>query len=148
MATAAPLNPNPNPMDQTGHSDTTTDGIRIRVAAQYLPDRSDPEVGRWIYAYRVIITNDSVTRAKLVSRHWIITDADNGVEEVKGPGVVGEHPDLDHGESFRYMSGCPLPTSWGTMEGSYTFKREDGSTFDAHIGRFFLAPNVAPMTTL
>lgn len=135
-------------MDQTGHSDTTTEGMRIRVAAKYLPERSDPDASRWMYAYRVIISNEGAEWAKLLSRHWVIRDADNHVEEVKGPGVVGEYPALEPGDSFEYLSGCPLPTSWGTMEGTYTFQRADESEFDAHIGRFFLAPNVAPLSTL
>ena len=131
-----------------GHSDQTTDGIRVRVAAEYLPEHSDPDRRRWVYAYRVILTNIGGKRARLVSRHWVIRDANNDVREVRGPGVVGEQPDLAPGESFTYTSACPLATEWGTMEGSYRMVREDGSTFDAHIARFFLARTVAPISQM
>jgi ApaG protein len=130
---------------ESGHSDTLTQGIRVQVAAQYVPAQSDPERRHWVYGYRVVISNEGPQRARLLSRHWIIRDANNETQEVRGPGVVGENPDLGPGESFAYMSGCPLPTSWGTMEGSYRMVRPDGAEFDAAIGRFFLAPNVAPI---
>src|SRR5688572_10617443 len=93
-----------------GHSDQTTAGIRVRVAAEYLPEHSDPERKRWVYAYRVVLTSRGGKRAKLVSRHWVIRDASNDVREVRGPGVVGEQPDLAPGESFTYTSACPLAT--------------------------------------
>jgi ApaG protein len=130
---------------ETGQSDTVTQGIRVRVGAQYIPEKSSPDERRFLFAYRVIIANEGQSRAKLVSRHWIIRDAHNEVVEVRGPGVVGEYPDLAPGESFEYVSGCPLQTEWGTMEGSYRMQREDGEQFDARIGRFFLAPNVEPI---
>ena len=133
---------------QSGHSDALTEGIRVRVGAQFLEDQSRPEIGRWYFAYRVILRNEGEGRARLLTRHWTIKDADNRVRRVDGPGVVGEHPDLAPGESFEYMSGCPLETPWGTMEGSYTFKNEDGDDIEALIGRFFLAPNVAPFSSL
>ena len=135
-------------MNESGHSDTLTDGIRVRVAAQYIEAQSDPERKHWVYAYRVVISNEGQVRAKLLSRHWIIRDANNDVEEVRGPGVVGENPDLEPGESFEYMSGCPLSTEWGTMEGRYRMQRPDGEEFDALIGRFFLAPNTAPIASM
>jgi len=125
-----------------GHSDTTTEGIRVRVGAQYRPDQSDPDRRHYVYAYRVVLTNQGERPAKLLSRHWIIRDANNELREVRGQGVVGEQPRLEPGESFQYVSGCPLGTSWGTMEGSYEMQREDGETFRARIGRFFLAPTV------
>lgn len=131
-----------------GHSDQTTEGIRVRVAAEYLPEHSDPERRRWVYAYRVVLTNLGGKRAKLVSRHWVIRDANNDVREVRGPGVVGEQPDLAPGESFTYTSACPLTTEWGTMEGSYRMVREDGSPFEARIARFFLARTVAPISQM
>ena len=133
---------------ETGHSDTITDGIRIRVAAEFVEEQSDPERGLYLYKYRVVIENVGEQRACLLSRHWIIRDADGNQREVKGPGVVGEHPDLAPGETFVYMSGCPLATEWGTMEGTYRMRRDDGSEFDAAIGRFFLARNVAPLPSL
>lgn len=134
----------PNP----GHSDTTTHRVRIRVAAQYVPGESDPEQSRYTFAYRVLITNVGDGRVKLLSRHWVIKDANNKTREVRGPGVVGKHPDLGPGESFEYMSGCPLETAWGTMEGSYTMRQEDGTLFRARIGRFFLARTTAPIASM
>lgn len=131
-----------------GHSDTTTDGIRVRVAAQYLPDQSEPGRHHFMYVYRVILTNEGTRRAKLLSRHWVIRDANNESWEVRGPGVIGKHPELGPGESFEYMSGCPLPTEWGTMEGSYRMTRDSGEEFEVRIGRFFLARNVAPIAAL
>ena len=132
---------------QSGHSGTTTEGIRIRVAAQYLPERSSPAHGQYFYIYRVRISNEGEAWAKLRSRRWKITDADGLVEVVEGPGVVGDLPELAPGESYEYTSGCPLATEWGTMEGHYTFEREDGARFDAKIGRFFLALTTAPIAS-
>ena len=122
-----------------GHSDTVTDGIRVRVAAEYLPDQSDPDRSSYVYAYRVILKNEGDAEAKLVSRHWVIKDAFNECREVRGAGVVGKQPVLKPGDTFEYTSGCPLTTEWGTMEGFYNMERADGQTFDAEIGRFFLA---------
>jgi ApaG protein len=133
---------------QTGHSDTQTEGIRIRVGAAYVESQSQPGRGLYFYVYRVIISNEGAASAKLISRYWRICDADNEVEEVLGDGVVGEQPTLDPGQSFEYSSGCPLTTPWGTMEGHYVMERPDGTTFTARIGRFFLAPNVASISTL
>ena len=133
---------------ETGHSDTETQGIRVRVASEYIAEQSDPERGRWIYAYHVVITNAGDRSARLLSRYWIIRDANNEKHEVRGPGVVGEQPHLAPGESFEYRSGCPLGTEWGTMEGTFRMRREDGEEFDAEVGRFFLAPNVAPIAAL
>jgi ApaG protein len=136
-----------NPM-QTGHSDVTTEGIRVRVGAQFLPDQSSPESQRFAYAYRVRIDNVGDRTAQLLRRHWVILDSDNGRREVKGEGVVGEQPVLAPGESFEYVSGATLATEWGTMEGHYRMVREDGTQFDAEVGRFFLTPTVAPLTAL
>ena len=132
----------------TGHSDTTTEGIRIKVAAQYIPLESDPANNQFIYAYHVIIINEGQESVRLLSRHWQIRDSENELREVVGPGVVGQQPLIGPGETYSYESCCPLPTEWGTMEGTYTMQREDGSTFEAKIGRFFLAPNVAPISQL
>ena len=123
------------------NSDTVTHGIRVQAAAQFIPDRSEPDE-MWFYAYRVRIINEGDERAKLLSRHWVVLDANNQRREVDGEGVVGRQPDLGPGEMFEYTSGCPLNTAWGTMEGCYTFLRPDGSTFEAEIGRFFLVPSV------
>jgi ApaG protein len=117
-------------------SDTVTNGIRIQVESEYLADRSDSEV--YYFAYHVRISNVGDEVAQLVSREWIITDADGHVERVVGPGVVGEFPRLSPGESFEYSSYCPLPTSFGTMHGQYTMRSESG-TFEAEIAPFTLA---------
>ena len=132
----------------TGHSDTLTDGIRIRVAAEFLPDESESGIGQFMYAYRVIISNEGDRMAKLLGRHWLICDADNELREIRGAGVIGKQPVLEPGDSFEYESRCPLTTAWGTMEGTYLMRREDGNTFDAAIGRFFLAPTAAPISQL
>jgi ApaG protein len=130
------------------NSDTVTDGIRIHASAQFLPDESDPDAPFYLFVYRIVIRNTGHRRAKLLSRHWIIKDSNNERHDVEGPGVVGEFPDLGPGESFQYVSSCPLRTHWGTMEGSYLFEREDGSQFQVKIGRFFLAPNTEPISAL
>ena len=130
---------------ETGHSDITTEGIRVRVGSRFLPEHSDGARGHYQFQYQVLIENVGDERARLRSRHWVIRDANGDSREVRGPGVVGEYPDLAPGEQFSYTSGCPLPTEWGTMEGSYRMEREDGKSFDVAIGRFFLAPTVAPL---
>jgi ApaG protein len=127
-------------MTRLAGSDTVTDGIRVRATAQYLQAESDPDRPHHVWKYRVVIENEGDRRAKLRSRHWIILDADNRREDVRGLGVVGKTPDLAPGERFEYVSSCPLKTRWGTMEGSYTMEREDGTTFEVEIGRFFLVP--------
>ncbi|MBL8859175.1 MAG: Co2+/Mg2+ efflux protein ApaG [Planctomycetes bacterium] len=127
-------------MSDSPNSNTLTHGIRVQAAARYNADDSQPDNRQYLFEYRIRITNEGTTRAKLRSRHWIILDANNQREEVRGPGVVGKHPDLAPGESHEYKSNCPLRTTWGTMEGTYTFEREDGTKFDVAIGRFFLAP--------
>lgn len=131
-----------------GHSDVVTEGVRVRVGARLVPSMTDPAVGRWLYAYRVTVANEGERPARLVSRHWIIRDADNQLREVRGQGVVGKQPSLQPGESFHYVSSCPLETEWGTMEGWYRFERPDGESFAVRIGRFFLAPTVAPVPEL
>lgn len=118
-------------------SDTTTRGIRIEVESEYLADRSDRAT--YYFAYHVRISNVGDAAAQLVSREWIITDANGKVERVQGPGVVGEFPLLEPGQSFEYTSFCPLPTTMGTMHGSYTMQRRDGQRFDAVIAPFTLA---------
>ena len=127
-------------MARPSGSDTITQGIRVQAQAQFLPSESDSERRHYVWAYRIVITNEGTARAKLKSRHWIILDADNRREDVRGGGVVGKTPTLSPGDRFEYTSGCPLRTRWGTMEGSYTFERDDGAAFEASIGRFFLVP--------
>ena len=120
-------------------SDTTTRGVRIQVKSAYLPDRSAPDEGRYLFAYRVRISNVGTETVQLLSREWIITDSDGDVETVRGPGVVGEQPVLDPGQSFEYTSFCPLPTPIGSMHGTYQMVSANGDTFDAEIAPFSLA---------
>ena len=120
-------------------SESTTRGIRVEVKSAYLPERSAPEEGRFLFAYFVRISNVGSERAQLVSRHWIITDADGDEEEVDGPGVVGEQPVLAPGETFEYSSFCPLPTPVGSMHGAYQMVTDAGDKFDAAIAPFTLA---------
>jgi ApaG protein len=120
-------------------STALTDGIRVEVKATYVPEQSAPRSHRYVFAYTVQITNESEGPAQLRSRHWIITDGNGKVEEVKGPGVVGQQPSLKPGEHFEYTSGCVLPTPRGEMHGTYQMHRPDGSVFDATIAPFALA---------
>jgi ApaG protein len=115
-----------------------THGIVVEVASAYVPDRSSPEHGEYFFAYTVRISNTGGSTIQLLNRHWIITDGDGQVEEVRGPGVVGEQPVLRPGESFQYTSACPLGTPYGTMRGSYEMLRDDGTRFDASIAPFEL----------
>ena len=131
---------------QTGHSDVTTQGVRVQVASQYLEDQSSPDHDQYVFAYRVRIRNVGEETVTLRRRRWVITDGDGHVEIVEGAGVIGEEPRLLPGDQHEYVSGCPLETTWGTMEGHYVMEREDGSTFEAEVGRFFLAPTVAPIS--
>src|SRR5690606_21622215 len=96
-----------------------TRNIRVSVQARYVEQRSRPEDGLWFFAYHVELENLGDETVQLISRHWVITDGDARVEEVRGPGVVGEQPILEPGDTFQYTSACPLPTSFGTMHGSY-----------------------------
>lgn len=120
-------------------SDRATQGVRVRVRSAYVPERSAPDDGYYFFAYRVVITNEGSVPVKLISRHWIITDGSGRVEEVRGPGVVGEQPLLVKGESFSYTSACPLRTPVGSMHGTYQMIRADGESFDAAIAPFTLA---------
>ena len=113
--------------------------ITISARVQFVPERSDVAEGRYVFAYTMTITNTGTVTAQLVSRHWIITDADNQVQEVKGDGVVGEQPTLRPNEAFEYTSGTAIATPVGTMRGSYRMVAEDGVQFDAPIPEFTLA---------
>jgi ApaG protein len=119
-------------------SEATTRNIRVRVQSSYVPERSDPEHGSWFFIYTVEISNQGRETAQLVSRHWIITDANGTVREVRGPGVVGEQPTLAAGQSFTYTSACPLETPFGTMHGSYQMVIAGGERFDVEIAPFSL----------
>lgn len=124
-------------------SNATTEGIRITVRSFYVPEQSAPRAKRYVFAYTVRITNESQLTAQLRTRHWIITDADGNVNEVRGEGVVGAQPTLRPGQHFEYTSGCVLRTPRGTMHGTYRMHREDGHVFDATIAPFDLS---LPMT--
>jgi ApaG protein len=119
-------------------SRAVTHGIRVEVRSRYSPDHSEPQRNHWFFLYTVQIANEGSETVQLLSRHWIITDATGRVEEVRGPGVVGEHPVLEPGESFEYTSGCPLPTPFGSMHGSYQFSTRRGEQIEAEIARFEL----------
>lgn len=119
-------------------SDTTTEGVRVGATAYFLPDESDPDDRKYLFGYTIVIKNDSDKPVQLVSRTWTIIDGNGKREEVRGPGVVGQTPRIEPGEAFKYQSYCPLKTPWGTMEGTYEMKRDDGSTFKASIARFYL----------
>ena len=113
--------------------------VDVTVRVQYVPERSAPSERLWFYAYTVTITNRGKIGCQLLSRHWIITDATGHVEEVRGPGVVGEQPYLEPGEAFSYTSACPLRTPVGSMRGSYQMVDAGGARFDAPIPAFALA---------
>ncbi|MGE5526726.1 MAG: Co2+/Mg2+ efflux protein ApaG [Rhodospirillaceae bacterium] len=113
--------------------------IRVTARTTYLPDQSDADQGRYVFAYTITITNEGSVAAQLVSRHWIITDANDKVQEVRGLGVIGEQPYLRPGESFEYTSGTAIATPVGTMRGTYQMVAEDGTHFDAEIPPFTLA---------
>ena len=121
------------------NSMAVTEGIRVDVRSKYLADQSMPRQQRYVFAYTVRVRNEGRETAALRSRHWIITDGNAKVEEVRGPGVVGRQPRLAPGEEFEYTSGCVLTTPRGEMHGEYQMVREDGRTFDAAIAPFALA---------
>jgi len=113
--------------------------IRVAVETSYLAEQSDPESRRFVFTYTITIRNEGSTPAKLLRRHWLITDADGKVQEVHGDGVVGEQPHLQPGQGFRYTSGAVLETPVGSMQGSYQMLADDGERFDAPIPAFTLA---------
>src|SRR5687767_6221700 len=120
-------------------SEATTRNVNVAVEARYSPDHSDPARREWFFLYSVRITNSGTETVRLVSRHWIITDASGNIEEVRGPGVVGHRPVLTPGESFEYTSGCPLRVPFGSMRGTYQMVTEGGVHFDAEIAPFALS---------
>jgi ApaG protein len=129
-------------VSNTTTNGTTTAGIRVQVTTTFLADRSSPREGQYLFAYTIRISNVGEETAQLLSRHWIITDAEGEVQEVRGAGVVGEQPVLAPGMTYEYTSYCPLKTNVGTMQGSYTMVRPNGEQFEARIAPFTLAvPN-------
>ena len=130
-------------MKQLFQHAATTEGITVRVAVNFLPDQSRIAAGKWVWAYHIRIENDGPLAVQLMTRHWRITDGRGMVNLVEGEGVVGEQPLLRQGQSHDYVSGCPLATPHGSMDGYYTFRREDGAVIEAAIPYFSLA---APAT--
>jgi ApaG protein len=118
-------------------------GVTVRVSVSYLPEQSEPAHGRWFWAYHIRIENEGDQAVQLLTRHWMITDGRGDRHDVRGEGVVGDQPLIEPGESYDYVSGCPLQTPNGAMEGSYGMIGEDGIAFDAPIPRF---PLLAPAT--
>jgi ApaG protein len=121
-----------------GTSDALTEGVRVRVTAQYVPSHSAPRENHFFFAYQVRIRNEGQEPVQLISRHWVITDGAAHVEHVRGPGVVGAQPRLLPGQEHQYTSCCPLPTPSGSMHGTYRMLKDDGTQFDAEVGTFSL----------
>ena len=117
--------------------------ISVEVEPAYIEEQSNPEMEQYVFSYTVTIINDGTLPARLLTRHWVITDADGEIQEVKGDGVVGEQPYLKPGEGFQYTSGTLMKTPVGSMQGSYQMRADDGNEFDAPIPEFYL---VAPKT--
>ena len=123
-------------------SRASTRGVKVEVSSEYLPSQSRPVSRRHVFAYTITISNEGDQTVQLRSRHWVITSADGKVEQVRGPGVVGEQPILRPGESFRYSSGAVLETEVGSMRGTYEFEDDSGALFDVTIPTFGLSrPN-------
>ena len=118
---------------------STEHRIRVDVETSYLDEQSDPRQGRYVFAYTITIRNEGQVAARLLTRHWVITDANGKVEEVRGDGVVGEQPYLKPGQGFRYSSGAVIETPVGSMQGTYQMLADDGAQFDAPIEPFSLA---------
>jgi ApaG protein len=119
-------------------SEAVTQGIRVSVRARFSEQNSDPQRGQWVFLYTITIRNEGAFRVQLLTRHWIITDANGEVEEVKGPGVVGKQPILEPGQGFEYTSACPLKTPFGSMHGTYQMLGPSNETFDVQIAGFAL----------
>ena len=119
-----------------------TQQIVVSVTPKYLKGQSKPEENQYVFAYTVRMENTGSTAAQLLTRHWIITDSEGKTKEVRGPGVIGEHPHLNPGEHFEYTSGAILPTPVGTMMGSYQMRDDNGDLFDATIPTFTLSAGV------
>ena len=130
---------NPRPPATGDEMITNECEISIEVATDYVDDQSEPDVNRYVFAYTITIANRGNVPAQLLSRHWVITDANGKVQEVRGDGVVGEQPHLNPGEQFRYSSGAVIETPVGAMQGSYRMKTDNGIDFEAPIPPFTLA---------
>jgi len=125
-----------------GTSTAVTDGVRVTVRTRFLDEQSSPIGRRFVFSYTITISNEGERPVQLISRHWLITDGEGDVQEVKGDGVVGMQPLIEPGKGFEYTSGCVLETPQGTMHGTYQMVHVDGTRFDAQIAPFLLAvPN-------
>lgn len=123
-------------------SNVVTEGLRVTVQAAFWPERSSPDNNQWAFTYAVTVVNEGTRVATLRARHWVITDANGRIEEVRGEGVVGKQPRLEPGERFEYTSWAMLRTPFGTMRGEYVMERADGAKFEAKIAEFALTqPN-------
>ena len=121
-------------------SEATTNGVQVEAAARFSAEHSAPHLAQWFFLYTIRITNEGAETVQLMGRHWIITDADGEVEQVRGSGVVGQQPILAPGQSFEYTSACPLATPFGTMQGTYRMVRSrDGEEFEVSIAPFALS---------
>ncbi len=121
------------------NSEALTRGVRVTVHSEYASGKSEPSRNQWFFLYTVTISNEGTETVQLLTRHWLITHGTGHIDEVRGPGVVGKQPILKPGESFEYTSGCPLPTPFGVMEGTYLMVTEAGERFDAKIAPFTLS---------
>ena len=127
------------------HAARTRD-VTVRVSVSFLAEQSEPVQGRWFWAYHIRIENDGAQAVQLISRHWKISDGRGARHDVRGEGVVGEQPVIEPGDSYDYVSGCPLHTPTGAMEGTFHMVGADGSSFDAAIPRFpLIGPAVGPV---
>jgi ApaG protein len=126
-------------------AEAITRNIRVHVETEYAPSRSNPLLNQWFFLYTIRLTNEGGETVQLISRHWIITDAMGQIEEVSGPGVVGQQPVLEPGESFEYTSGCPLRTPFGSMRGAYQMVSDKQERFEIEIPLFTLSE---PYTTV
>ena len=124
------------PVTTTITSEAVTRGIRVSVRARFSEQNSDAQARQWVFLYTITIRNEGSVRVQLLTRHWIITDANGEVEEVKGPGVVGKQPILEPGQGFEYTSACPLKTPFGSMHGTYQMLGANNETFDVQIAAF------------
>lgn len=120
------------------HYELVTNGVRVSVKPAFLAEQSEPDEGKYLWAYTIIIENCGMETVQLLSRYWRITDSAGRVQEVRGPGVVGAQPTLAPGERFEYTSGCPLPTASGVMSGRYQLRAASGEAFEAEIPPFLL----------
>lgn len=132
-----------NVMENLFQHAAITEGITVRVAVNFMPEQSHVQAGKWFWVYHIRIENGSAESVQLLTRHWRITDGEGMISQVDGEGVVGEQPIIEPGRSHDYVSGCPLTTPHGSMQGHYTFRKSDGSLLDVAIPFFSLA---APAT--